>query len=623
MSAPWEKYAAPTSSAKPWEKYAPAKSSGKLPAETGNPLSRIGGAFTGAVDKLGKSVKADYAASAAGKDYGTLKSYGRKAGVLGDALNVVAAPVGQVFEEAVVKPYARAAAAVLPFTTEENNAADMRTALSAATFAKGKAPVVTNAPRAAKPTMADTVARFDKAGVRPSLAATRGKGTATVANVVAENPLAGVAVRGRLKGAVSDVGQSADRISTGYGSNRGAQIAGENVQAGVKRFAKDADAPTSFKSKSGKLYDDAFAAIPDQPVQPVAATQTLKDVLGRVNAPNLADTIKSPKIAQIADALTKDQGKVTFSDLRALRTWVREAQKTPELRQNMSAADLQRLEGALTDDIMASAGALGGPQAAQGLRRADQYYATGSKRIKGALEAFAKDGTPGESAYSRITQSASSGGRADARQLVSLKRSLSAEEWGDVAATQIKQMGQPSKGAVDALDPDAFSVNTFVTNYAKLSDRGREVLFGSTGGGGAKASALKAELDNLMSVASDLKGVEKGANASLSAVNAQTLATGGGLLTPATMAPTAGILGGMAITGEMLTNPVAVRALVALGRASRAGQPALARQLARLNAAAKSNVALVPVAQAANVLQMPVPAGAIRAAAGPTQEPQQ
>lgn len=475
--------------------------------------------------------------------------------------------------------------------TRYEGAARLAGALAGGIAAAPKAANALAAAPVAENSLAGQVAAFERAGVRPSLAATGGKGAATATKFISENPLAGILTRKRLNASLEDTAAAADRQARAYGTPRGPVNVGESVQEGVTRFAKDRNAPDSFKTASGAHYDKAFAQIPNGIVNPAETSKALGDITSRISAPNLGGVIKDPKIAQIAEAFTKDAGKVSFNDLRALRTWVREAKGDPGLRQGMSEADLARLEGALTQDISANAAALGGPKAAQSLRRADQFYAAGQQRIDRALEAFT-DAKSGESAYQRILAAAGSSGTADIRKIVALKRSLRPSEWGDVASTMIDRLGRPSPGAAGAVD-DAFSIDRFVTGYAKLSPQGREALFGSLGGGGAKTASLKAELDNLVRVADMQKNVERMANASKSGIGFQQTAMGAGLV--AAPVKTGAILGGMTVTGEMLSSPYAVRWLANLSRARQNGPQAFASAVNRLGAAAKTNPTLASI----------------------------
>ncbi len=536
------------------------------------------------------------------------------------------------------------------------------------------------APRTA-PRLAEVVSDAERAGVTPSLAGTGNRGVAATTNAVAENSVAGARVRSAMRRNVDEVAASAGKIASGYGEATSPQMAGEAVQAGVRRFAKSTDtAPpspstparaSSFKVKSEAVYDQAFEPIqiaeaqavekagnefqatraqaenvaaaenarrkaeyeaavqarqarieqaksvsvdgrvpvepeiappelvtpqdvaPQRPaVIPTQTMSTLKEMSGAVNAPQLSAMITDGRIRSIMGALENDAHNVRFADLRALRTWVRNAQRDPQLRQGIPQAGLQRIEQALTADIYASAERLGGPEALKNLQRADQFYRTGSQRIQNSLQAF-DDAGSGEGAYSRILQAAGSTSGADARKLMALKRSLSPDEWGDVAATVIDRMGMPTKGAVDAAEEGAFSLDRFVTGYAGLSPRGRQILFGSAGGGGEKATALASELENLVRVAGRLKATEKAANASKSAVSAQNLGTLGGVTTAPLL--TAKVLAGMALTGEIMTNPGAVRWLVKLTEATSRGARTADAMAKRLEAASKTDEAALAV----------------------------
>lgn len=551
-----------------------------------------------------------------------------------------------------------------------------------------KRPVVPNA-------LADNVAAFDAAGVEPSLAAARGGYAAKAANFSAENPV-GFRPRAQMRRQMVQAGGKADQIAQGYGDVRGPQAVGEDVQAGVTRFAKDRTSEanpalpakqSSFAAKSDALYERAFqpiqmaeakaveksgadyeasvsaakarqeaenasrqasweaaqkqqdadwtravaedgmrveelrargydarpsmiprpkpipkpepAPMPEvtpqrAPVAPTSTISTLKQLDTRVNAPRLSSLITDSRPRSIMAALEEDGAAVRFNDLRELRTWVRNARGNPELRQGIGSAGLERLEQALTADIYSNAERIAGPDALRQLQRTDQFYRAGQTRIQTALQPFA-DAKSGEGAYSRILSAAGSTGTADAQKLLSLKRSLAPDEWGDVASNVVAELGKPGKGAADQ---SGFSVNTFVTNYAKLSPRGREVLFGSIGGGGKSATSLKAELDNLAKVAGMLKAVEKGANVSNSGVSMQGAASVVGVLNPGTAGAAIPGLAGIALTGEAMTNPTFVRWLARAPQAART-VPAWKAHLARLGSLAKANAALVPVYESA------------------------
>jgi hypothetical protein len=456
---------------------------------------------------------------------------------------------------------------------------------------------------------------FEQAGVRPTMAAVAGGTPAGVTRMVSENFIAGAPARGRLQASLDDTADAARNLAGRFGQHGQPEQVGETVQRGVQRFAdrnvprpvnagnaRPESIPTrdwSFRAKANALYDRVFERIARDEAghlagstgvraEATATQQALAELQGRVSAPNVAGIVNDPLIGRIANALQQDAGQLRFQDLRALRTWVREAQARPALTQTIDNAALQNLERALTTDIYASALNIGGQTAAQQLRRVDAFYRAGQNRIQGALQAFDPQRTGGAQAYQRIVSLAREGGRQNTRQLQALRSSLRPEEWREVAATIIDDLGRPTAGNPNALQPRAFSVEQFVTNYAKLSADGRRILFGG------QTQDLAGQLDNLARVAGYQKGVEAMANRSRSGVNAQNIGVGFGLVNPGTAAPTAGLLAGMALTGEMLTNPAFVRWLVSAARAG-GGPGGMSRHLQGLATLAARDPALAPL----------------------------
>jgi len=598
---------------------------------------------------------------------------GDVAPLVGGALSALGAGPASIVNDLVVKPTANILAAIPaqaygPTTLkgpgkplDRAETVEMwEGAIGGALSAVGPGPKGLKVPRPVKVNpLAEPVAQFERAGVRPTYAAVKGGPASSVANAIAENPVAGIRARAALDGSINDARVSAGRVASTYGNaqERGAQ--GEAVQSGIRDFN------TRFSERAEKLYDRAFLPIetsegqavakasgqteaaraaakadfeartakaeadyaagvqaaeqaaqeqnairvgqprvepvmparaqvspmadilPQRPaVVPSQSTQALREITGRVNAPQLSNMITDGRMRSIAEALSNDGAEVRFTDLRALRTWVRNAQKDPTLRQGISQGDLNRLEGSLTTDIYNNAERLAGPQGKKNLERADQFYRLGSQRINGALQSFVGKGgaVSGESAYDLIVRAASDKGGADAARLAALRKSLSDSDWGDIAATTVQRLGRPT--ASNATGVDDFSVNSFVTNYQTMSPRGRDLIFGT--------GEQRKELDNLVSVVERLKRVEKGANASKTGVSLQALGTVGGLANPATTVPTLTVLSGLGVTGEMLTNPSVVRWLSRIGNAKTPS--AMTRAVEQLKLAAAKNKALEPLA---------------------------
>lgn len=472
---------------------------------------------------------------------------------------------------------------------------------------------------------------FEQAGVRAPLAAIQGRGSAPMAMAIAENPIGGN-VRRNLQNSVDDV-QNAYRGLVGRAGNaEPREIAGEMVQRGIRRFANGRNEPMpnqvrvdpatgrsvpatprqvptrdwSFGAKSESLYDDVFGRLARDEEQllrggvrnhldTTATRDVLRDIVNDVSGAASRDAMSSPMVNTIRRAIVSDarDGTLRFQDLRRWRTWVREAQADEGLRQGMSNAALQRIERALTEDIYTSARQIGG-QAAHDLHITDRWYRQTTNRINTALAPFntRASGVPtmeGARSFRRVIDLASQGGRQNTRQLAQLRSSLRPDEWRSVSASIMDEMGNPSFGSPHAMEPGAFSLEHFVTNVARMSDEGRQALFGPQ---------LAGDLERLARVAGSLKAVRGFTNFSRSGSSLQNMGTFGlagtalGAAGAGQMAPLAGLIAsGIAarVTGHMLSNPNFVRWLTSPATGG------LKRQLAALATIAARDPAVAPL----------------------------
>lgn len=464
------------------------------------------------------------------------------------------------------------------------------------------------------------VQQFDDAGVRPTQAAVSGGTPAAMTRMISENFLAGAPARSRLAASLDDTAESAGRIARGYASNRSSnEAAGETLQGGLRRFAQGEGAGASrpagsvrnwsFDQRADAIYEHVFDKVrraeagwrargQQPPVTADATRIVLDDVLGR-NSPDVAGFVNDGnRLTQFRQLLggrgNQSAGaQLTLQDIRDLRTYVRQQRRVdPAQRPTLSDANLARLESALTEDISATTRFIAGDRVARELRQADRYYRTGNERIQTALSRFLGARVTPAQAYEQLVRLASEGGSQNTAALLSVRQSLQPEEWRQIASTVIDRMGRVRPGAANALEDGAFSVENFVTNYARLTPNGRRALFGELGSPtGANGNFINLEhaLDNLAQVAGYQKGVEQMVNRSRSGVNVQNFGSVAGLANPATTLPTAGLLGGMAITGEMLTNPAFVRWLAGVSNGN------MRQHIAMLGTIARSDPAIAPL----------------------------
>lgn len=469
---------------------------------------------------------------------------------------------------------------------------------------------------------ADMVRRMDQAGatvdaqgqpqqprgVTPSFATANGGSgvSAPATNIVADNIFAGAPTRGRVRQSATELRDAVHDVRDTYGAARNREGAGQIIERGVDRYANDRNIPNpnpgqsalhtptrdwSFASKARAVFDEVLRPIEGNTAQLARTRQVLNDLQTRADAPQVrafnADPVLQRLQATVKGLETRAQRGTppTLRDLRELRRGVREAQGRVRIGpDSVDNAALQRMEAALTEDIYAAAG-----PAAANLRRADQFYARGMRRIQGTLSAM--DGIPG------ILRAASPR-TLNTRALATLRSALRDDEWRIVAASLIDDMGQPLPGAKGFVAEQGFSIERFATAYRNMHPRARQILFGSRAGQGGQSGrtmrTLANDLDNLAVIADAQKAVSAGANSSGSATHLQNIGSIVSLVNPATAVPTMmGIIGGL-LTGEILTNPAFVRWLVSAQRRA-GGRAGMRQNLATLRDLATRDPALLPV----------------------------
>lgn len=388
---------------------------------------------------------------------------------------------------------------------------------------------------------AERLADFTGAEVTPTAPAIQqSRGVSNIARVAEEVPVVGGPIRARTGQQIEQVGQRAEQIAGEFAPATEPFQAGSTVRRGLERFTGSAgrdfdDAlrgadeetlgalitrptnQTSFSKRAGALYERARRAIPESARTNATSTQkVLDDIAGATDNPQIVQLFENSILGSVRNILA--EGAPTFRDLRFLRSKVRQlkAQPLTQGERQIENAQLKRIESALTDDMLRLAKEAGGEKGVQALRRADKFYRSGIGRVDKLRRILKVDSD--EQVFERLVRLAQGGGSANARLLRRVKASLRPEEFNDVAAVAISRLGRPSAGQADA---GSFSLNKFVTEFAKLSPQGKQQLFNQGGFQG-----LRQQLERLSRVAGDVKQVERLGNPSGSGRFLNTFALG-------------------------------------------------------------------------------------------------
>ena len=432
----------------------------------------------------------------------------------------------------------------------------------------------------AKPSAAkEAIKDFDAVGVQPRAATVGGRGAQGLENAVDQVPTTGGIVQTARTADLQALGNSAERMAGNLGATTGKDAAGNTARQGASNFVKRAEEvavsheivissptkKTSFSQKSGVLYDRFFKNFADDEMISVGnAINSARGKFKQFSNTTLGAVFENPTLKNIGEVLeNSNSGQLSLNDVKLLRTEIGKLINKPIIKQDMDVADLKRLYGGLTKDLESAANgkdvaARAGGSSSNALRdfqRANKYFKAGRTRIEGALSKLLKDGQSGENAFSAImTLSKEQGAGASAAGLRAIKKSMPQDEFEEIAAVILRDMGKPTAASDSVTDAVSFSANTFVTNFNKLSKSAKNTLFAGSGRGG-----LWMQIEALSRVAERLKNAEKLTNHSNTARSAIPFFAGMGLLADATQIGTITALVSSPVAAKLMTTPAFVR----------------------------------------------------------------
>ncbi|WP_435013018.1 hypothetical protein [Xanthomonas arboricola] len=347
---------------------------------------------------------------------------------------------------------------------------------------------------------------FAAAGTTPSVGQATGSRTAQALETYLGNAPGGAGRIERLgQQQQAQVRSRLDDMSNAIAPN-GADLTPQQVGATIQEGIKG---PTgfvnTFRGNSAKLYNALDQFMP--PTTRVAAQKT-DAYLSNITAPtagatNTSQVLANPFMDRLTEAVQADlaanNGALPYSALKGIRSMVGEKIAGAGLNPDIDVKQLRGLYANLTDDMTAAVQATGNPRAIQLMGRANSYYKLGSNRIEQIERIIDKNGGP-EAAYVALFNGAQNGATPLRRVMGALPQDARAE----VTASFLQRMGRAGKGQQDATG-DAFSMRTFLTNWANLSPEARKELFRSARYG----SSFRNDVDKIASVADRINAGSK------------------------------------------------------------------------------------------------------------------
>lgn len=428
-----------------------------------------------------------------------------------------------------------------------------------------------------------------------------GRGKAIVGQTLSNMPGSAQVMQGSRDALTEQVENAVSEVADSFGSATGFTGMGEALQTGAKKWID------KFQRTAGKVYD----AIPIKGTQNSGLTNTVAS-LQSLNSKftsnaKLAAMMKNTRLSGYLDAFTekvsqadtgildasgkpitrsvKQGGNLSWQDLKDLRSRIGEEIGDQRFSDGTLKSELRGLYGALSQDMKATAMAQG-PAALKAFERANNLYKQGQDRIDGALaKILGDDGKKSAEAAAARLQAIAKEGRSssDLNMLAEVRKSMPAEEWGQVQNAMIRLAGQPLNKSGRDFDPGVFA-----RTFKDMSPAAKNLVFGK--------GELRANLDEFTGVLESLGKVNALRNTSNTAGQVLTglgFSRIGGLPAVAGQAATTYSL------AKLWTNPRFVKWATGYTRMARAatqqgGQPNIEKQMGLLRkvAAAEPAIAL-------------------------------
>lgn len=343
----------------------------------------------------------------------------------------------------------------------------------------------------------------------------------------------------RIGSAVRQTGEAVENAAQMAGGAADPMAAGQGFRTGIETSFK----PT-IKARVGAAYDEVGKHVDPNFTRPLDATQgAIADIISRRLASGEEDSGKA--IKTVLGGATRPGG-LTFEGVKDLRTRIGEMLDTGVFPEGMSQHELRRVYGSLSDDLKATVQASGGDKGMAAFERANAAHKFAEDWKDNIGKVLGSDRS-GEGVTAAILRMANNGSTGDLKALTMARAAVPKPVWQDVASTAVSSLGKDRKGE--------FSPAIFMNDFAKLSDRGKVLLFGDVGSGN-----VLAHLNDISSVSKKFVEAGKLSNTSGTAGHnaAYTMLGGGaaGLLHGSLLEPVTAL-------GTVVGNNLLARALSA------------------------------------------------------------
>lgn len=335
--------------------------------------------------------------------------------------------------------------------------------------------------------------------------------------VVASAPVAGTPLVRAAGRSMEQLGTKADEVAQSYGAAGTAADTGQVASRSIRDWITG-----ESQVNADKAYGKVDALVDKNITTPLDNTL---DTVSQITAKRSAAGLDAGRAVDLVLPAVQRPGGLTYEGIKTLRTNIGEMLGRGILPDGVSGGELKQIYGALSGDLGTSVAA-SGPKAQAAFNRANTYYDLLTTRREALAKLVGAEGDAApERVFDRLTALASTGPRADITKLAQARKAMGADDWNEVASSVVSRLGRDVEGN--------FSPQRFITDYNKISDAGKNLLFQSTD------NPLKAHLEDINTVSSRFKQMQQFANPSGSARTVWGAAGLGGMFTePLTTAAT-------------------------------------------------------------------------------------
>jgi hypothetical protein len=437
--------------------------------------------------------------------------------------------------------------------------------------------------------MQENIQTFEEAGTFPSVGqATERPGLQGLENTLENMPFGGP-VRRQREGQISDIGNTASDIADTLGPKMTNQEVGAAIKEGIVGEGGFLKRSEAHADKLYKAVEDTFNTDRRIWMQNTQDTLNPGPQLAR-HAPETAKALGSNFMTTLKGALDQDlldqlamvgMEGLPYKAVKEMRSAVGRRIDDSLMSADLPKAELKAVYRALSDDLDAGARRYGGEPAAAAADKASAFWKKRMEVIDNIDNVIQVNGGP-----DKIYKTLIGGTQEGATTLTEILKALKPAERDVFRSAVIRRLGKSKPNLQDA-EGGRNSLNTYLTNWNKISPEGKAVLF-------SHEPDIKMATDAIAQVAANQKlGAERFQNLSGTgrAIGGQSAVVGGIVTVGQALMGDVGPLLAYGATAETInavaramTNPTVVRWLARTTQLPIEAAPAALNQLVQIAA---------------------------------------